>query len=40
MHATELKGFQREIHAVTYGDPPDPPGVAAVLAALTGSLSA
>ena len=40
VHATELKGFHREIHAATYGDPPDPPGVAAVLAALTGTLSA
>lgn len=40
VHATELKGFHREIHAATYGDPPDPPGVAAVLAALAGALSA
>jgi DNA-binding transcriptional LysR family regulator len=35
IHATELTGFQRRIHAATYGDPPDPPAVAAVLAALT-----
>ena len=34
IHATELPGYQRQIHAATYGDPPDPPGVAAVLAAL------
>ncbi|MEU3642160.1 LysR family transcriptional regulator [Lentzea sp. NPDC034063] len=39
VHATELKGFHRQIHAATYGDPPDPPGVAAVLAALTGTVS-
>jgi DNA-binding transcriptional LysR family regulator len=35
IHATELAGFQRRIFAATYGDPPDPPGVTAVLAALT-----
>jgi DNA-binding transcriptional LysR family regulator len=35
IHATELKGFHRQIHAATYGDPPDPPGVAAVLNALS-----
>ncbi|GHH33292.1 LysR family transcriptional regulator [Lentzea cavernae] len=40
VHATELKGFHREIHAATYGDPPDPPGVAAVLALLRRVLSA
>jgi DNA-binding transcriptional LysR family regulator len=35
IHATELAGVHRRIHAATYGDPPDPPAVAAVLAALT-----
>jgi DNA-binding transcriptional LysR family regulator len=35
IHATELTGFHRQIHAATYGDPPDPPAVAAVVAALT-----
>ncbi|MGN9910075.1 LysR family transcriptional regulator [Phytohabitans sp. LJ34] len=35
IHATKLAGFQRRIYAATYGDPPDPPAVAAVLAALT-----
>ena len=35
IHATELTNFRRQIHAATYGDPPDPPAVAAVLAALT-----
>lgn len=34
VHATEVPGFRREIHAVTYGEPPDPPAVAAVLDAL------
>ena len=34
IHATELTGFERQIQAVTYGDPPDPPAAAAVLAAL------
>ncbi|MEO3749137.1 LysR family transcriptional regulator [Streptomyces sp. B6B3] len=34
VHATEIPGIQRQIHAATYGDPPDPPAVAAVLAAL------
>lgn len=34
IHATELPGYRRQIHAATYGDPPDPPGVAAVVAAL------
>lgn len=35
IHATELVNFHRQIHVATYGDPPDPPAVAAVLAALT-----
>ncbi|MFC7532449.1 LysR family transcriptional regulator [Actinoplanes sp. GCM10030250] len=34
VHATEL-GLRRQICAATYGEPPDPPAVAAVLAALT-----
>jgi DNA-binding transcriptional LysR family regulator len=34
IHATELTDFHRQIHAATYGDPPDPPAVAAVMAAL------
>lgn len=34
IHVTELSRFRRQIHAATYGDPPDPPAVAAVLAAL------
>ncbi|PXX57614.1 DNA-binding transcriptional LysR family regulator [Nocardia tenerifensis] len=35
IHATELPGRHRHIYAATYGDPPDPPAVTAVLAALT-----
>jgi DNA-binding transcriptional LysR family regulator len=35
IHATELPSFRRKIYAATYGEPPDPPAVAAVLAALT-----
>lgn len=35
IHATELTDFRRQIHVATYGDPPDPPAVAAVVAALT-----
>lgn len=34
VHTTELTGFARRLYAVTYGDPPDPPAVAAVLATL------
>ena len=32
--ATELPGWERHIYAATYGDPPDPPATAALLAAL------
>ncbi|TQM37282.1 DNA-binding transcriptional LysR family regulator [Pseudonocardia cypriaca] len=35
IHATVLTSFHRQIYAATYGEPPDPPAVAAVLAALT-----
>lgn len=35
IHVTELTDYRREIHAATYGEPPDPPAVAAVMAALT-----
>jgi DNA-binding transcriptional LysR family regulator len=38
IHTTELVGSHRRIHAATYGDPPDPPAVAAVLDALTEAL--
>ena len=39
VHAAELTGLQRKVYAATYGDPPDPPAVAAVLAALTGAAT-
>ena len=32
--ATQLPGSHRHIYAATYGDPPDPPATAALLAAL------
>ncbi len=32
--ASELPGSQRHVYAATYGEPPDPPAIAAVLAAL------
>jgi DNA-binding transcriptional LysR family regulator len=32
--ASELPGSQRHVYAATYGEPPDPPAVAALLAAL------
>lgn len=35
LQATELTGFHRTIYAATYGNPPDPPAVAAVLSALS-----
>ncbi|WP_432947156.1 LysR family transcriptional regulator [Kribbella sp. CA-253562] len=34
VQATELVGLRRQIQAATYGEPPDPPAVAAVLDAL------
>ncbi|MEV0284748.1 MULTISPECIES: LysR family transcriptional regulator [unclassified Kribbella] len=33
--ATELPGSRRHVYAATYGEPPDPPATAALLAALT-----
>ncbi len=33
--ATELPGSQRHVYAATYGEPPDPPATAALVAALT-----
>jgi DNA-binding transcriptional LysR family regulator len=32
--ATKLPGSRRRVYAATYGDPPDPPATAALLAAL------
>jgi DNA-binding transcriptional LysR family regulator len=34
VHTTEIPGFSREIYAVTYGDPPDPPAPRALIQAL------
>ena len=31
IHATQLTGIARQIYAVTYGDPPDPPATTALL---------
>ncbi|HEY7488771.1 MAG TPA: LysR substrate-binding domain-containing protein, partial [Streptosporangiaceae bacterium] len=31
IHATELAGNARQIYAVTYGDPPDPPATTALI---------
>jgi molybdate transport repressor ModE-like protein len=33
--ASKLPGSQRHVYAATYGDPPDPPAIAALLSALT-----
>src|SRR3954467_11484618 len=38
--ATELPGWERHIYAATYGEPPDPPATAALLAALTEAATA
>jgi len=35
VHTTELTSSPRQIRAATYGEPPDPPAVAAVVEALT-----
>jgi len=32
--ARELRGSQRHVYAATYGEPPDPPAVAALVSAL------
>jgi DNA-binding transcriptional LysR family regulator len=37
--ATELPGSRRHVYAATYGEPPDPPGVAALLSALAEAAS-
>jgi len=38
--ATELPGLPRRVYAATYGEPPDPPAVAALLAALAEAADA
>jgi DNA-binding transcriptional LysR family regulator len=37
--ARELRGSRRHVYAATYGEPPDPPATAAVLAALAAAAS-
>lgn len=34
VHTTEIAGFARRIHAVTYGDPPDPPATTVLIGAI------
>jgi DNA-binding transcriptional LysR family regulator len=34
VHATELRGHHRQIYAVTYGEPPDPPATTALIEAI------
>ena len=34
IHATEIPDYHRQIHAVTYGDPPDPPATVALIQAI------
>ena len=38
--ATKLPGLPRKVYAATYGDPPDPPAVTALLSALTEAAAA
>ncbi len=38
--ASELPGSQRHVYAATYGEPPDPPAIAALLAALADAAAA
>ena len=37
--ARKLPGLPRRVYAATYGDPPDPPAVAALLAALANAAT-
>lgn len=38
VHATELPDFPRQIYAVTYGDPPDPPATTALIQTIRESV--
>jgi DNA-binding transcriptional LysR family regulator len=38
VHTTLIPGFSRKIHAVTYGDPPDPPATTALIQAIQDSV--
>ncbi|TWD84680.1 DNA-binding transcriptional LysR family regulator [Kribbella amoyensis] len=37
IHATGISGYHRQIHAATYGEPPDPPATVALIQALQDS---
>jgi DNA-binding transcriptional LysR family regulator len=38
IHATEIPNYHRQIHAVTYGEPPDPPATIALIQAIRDSV--
>jgi DNA-binding transcriptional LysR family regulator len=38
VHTTELTSFPRQIYAVTYGEPPDPPATIALIQAIRDSV--
>ena len=38
VHTTELTGYPRQIYAVTYGEPPDPPATTALIQAIRESV--
>jgi DNA-binding transcriptional LysR family regulator len=38
VHTTELTSYPRQIYAVTYGEPPDPPATAALIQAIRASV--
>ena len=38
VHTTEIAGFTRQIYAVTYGEPPDPPATVALIEAIRAAV--
>jgi DNA-binding transcriptional LysR family regulator len=38
VHTTELTNYPRQIYAVTYGEPPDPPATIALIQAIRNSI--
>lgn len=40
IHSTEIDGFRRQIYAVTYGEPPDPPASTALIQAIHDAATA
>ena len=38
IYATEIPNYRRQLHAVTYGEPPDPPASVALIQALGDSV--